>query len=398
MLSSIEAAITDIRKGKMLIITDDKERENEGDIFIPAEKITREILNFIIKDARGLVCTPITEKNARHLNLPPMTEDNTDSHHTNFTISIDHNKTKTGISVDDRLRTIKSLCSDKTTSKDFKKPGHIFPLVAAKGGVLRRAGHTEAATDLCKLAGLKEVGVICEIMRKDGKMARMKDLAEFSKKYGVKIITIKDLIAYRRKNETHIEKVATSNLQTEFGKFQINVFKDKTNEKEHVAMVMGKVSGEENVLVRVHSECLTGDVFHSQECDCSAQLKQSMKKISEKKSGVILYMRQEGRDMGLTAKIKAYALKQSGLDTVQANEKLGFKADLRDYGTGAQILKNLGLETIHLLTNNPKKIVGLEGHGLKVTKRISIEMKPNQHNKKYLETKKTKMNHLLKHV
>ena len=396
MISDIKSAIKDIKNGRLIIITDDKNRENEGDLYSPAQKITKQTLNFMITEGRGLVCVPITQERANDLELNLMTFNNTDNHHTNFTISVDHKTTSTGISVDDRLKTIKALVNNKSLKKDFRQPGHIFPLIAQPGGILKRAGHTEAATDLASLAGLKSAGVICEIIRKDGKMARLSDLKKFAIKHNLKIITIKDLIKYKLQNECFVEKVASSILMTSFGEFKIHIFKDNLSNQEHVALTLGKIRNKENVLVRVHSECLTGDIFHSLHCDCGIQLEKAMKKIATKKCGVILYMRQEGRGIGLTNKIKAYALQRQGLDTVEANHKLGFEDDLRDYGTGAQILKKLGLKTIHLLTNNPRKIIGLEGYGIKISKRIPIEIRTNRHNKKYLETKKKKLHHLFK--
>lgn len=398
MFRNLQKALQDIKKGKLIIITDDESRENEGDLFVPAVNISHDTLNFMVREGRGLVCVPMTEKRTKELHLKSMIDHNTDSHHTNFTVSVDAKGTTTGISIADRLLTIRKLARSSSNESDFKKPGHIFPLIAKEGGVLKRAGHTEAAVDLCTMAKMPHVGVICEIMRPDGKMARMDDLKKFAKKHNLSLITIKEIIQYRIAHETFIKNIASSRLCTRYGDFTISVYQDMLSGKEHVLLVKGNVRGKKNVYVRVHSECLTGDVFGSLHCDCQPQLHKALEVVGKRREGVILYMRQEGRDIGLANKIKAYALQQKGLDTVEANRKLGFKDDLRDYGVGAQILRSIGLKEIALLTNNPRKIVGLEGYGIKITKRVPIEIAPNKINKNYMKAKKKKLSHIFRNI
>ena len=403
-MNTIEEVMEDIQKGKFVIIVDDENRENEGDLFIAAEKITPETVNFMMKEARGLICLSATHKRLRLLDIEPMVRENTDKKQTAFTVSIDAKKgTTTGISAHDRAKTIKDFVSDDIKPGDFTRPGHVFPLKAKEGGVLTRAGHTEASVDLARLAKLAPAGVICEITNDDGTMARMPQLEEFAKKHDLKIITIKDLIEYRLKHDKNyigedkeplIEKVAEANLPSKFGTFRIYVYHSNVDGKDHVAMVKGEVKGKKDVLVRVHSECLTGDILGSLRCDCGDQLTEALKRIEREGEGVLLYMRQEGRGIGLSEKIKAYALQDQGLDTVDANRALGYDDDLRDYGAGAQILRDLGLSSIRIMTNNPQKIVGLEGYGLKVTKREPIYLPTNPHNKEYIDTKKKRMGHL----
>lgn len=392
----IDDIISDIKKGRMVIVVDDEERENEGDIVLSAKFATAEKINFITKNARGLICVPLSKEIAEKLNLYPMDKANSDPYKTNWLISVDAKSgTTTGISAEDRAKTIRLLASPKAKPSDFTRPGHIFPLLRKDGGVLVRAGHTEAAVDLMKLAGLAPVAVICEIMKEDGRMARIDDLIEFSKKYGLKITSIEKIIEYRRRNENMINLVSTAKLPTRFGDFDIKVYKELITNKEHVALIKGKIRKDDEVMVRVHSECLTGDVLGSLRCDCGPQLEKALEMIGKAQKGVLLYMRQEGRGIGLSNKIKAYHLQENGYDTVEANHKLGFKADLRDYGIGAQILKDIGIRKMILLTNNPKKIIGLKGYGLEVTGRLPIKIKPNRYNKKYLLTKKIKMGHLI---
>ena len=397
--SPIADAIEDIKNGKMVIVVDDEDRENEGDLICAAEKVTPQIINFMITHAKGLVCTPMTKEALVKLDIPLMTDNITEKQGTKFTISVDGARnTTTGISAQDRANTILSLVNPQSTANDFVKPGHIFPLRAEAGGVLVRAGHTEAAVDLAKLAKLQPVGVICEIINEDGSMARLKDLEGYSQKHGLKIITIADLIKYRKANEELVELISKAKLPTHFGDFDIYIFKSKISAEEHIALVKGDISDGKNILVRVHSECLTGDALFSARCDCGQQLDYAFQKISEGEKGVILYMKQEGRGIGIANKIKAYHLQDHGRDTVEANLELGFPEDLRDYGIGAQMLSFLGVKEMRLLTNNPKKVVGLEGYGLKIIARLPIEIDAIKENHFYLKTKKEKMGHLLKNV
>ena len=394
--NSIDSALEEIKNGRCIIVVDNEDRENEGDLVSASELITPDMVNFMAKEGRGLICVTIDSKKARSLNLEPMERKNSSLYETNFTISVDASKnTTTGISAFDRFETIRVIIDEKSKESDLARPGHIFPIVGKDGGVLRRAGHTEASMDLARLAGLKPSGVICEILADDGTMARGKTLFEFAKKHNLKIISIADLIRYIRKTEKLVKKVEEVNLPTKYGNFKLHLYEDIFDNNSHLALSLGDFSNEKSTLVRVHSECLTGDVFHSQRCDCGDQLETAMQMISNNKSGVIVYLKQEGRGIGLLHKIKAYRLQEGGLDTVEANEELGFSADLRDYGVGAQILKDLGITNITIMTNNPKKLVGLEGHGLNIVSRIPIKIKPNQNNKEYLKTKKSKLGHIL---
>ncbi|MEM7144008.1 MAG: bifunctional 3,4-dihydroxy-2-butanone-4-phosphate synthase/GTP cyclohydrolase II [Verrucomicrobiota bacterium] len=395
--SPIDDVIEDIRNGKMVIVTDDENRENEGDLVAAASKVTPEIVNFMATHGRGLICTPITEETAQRLGLPIMVQENRAAFKTNFTISVDAAEgITTGISAYDRAETIQVLADPNSTADDLHQPGHIFPLQGKPGGVLRRAGHTEAAIDLAQLAGLEPAGIICEILSEDGSMARMPDLLDLAKKFDLKICTIESLINHRRTREKLVEKVETIEMPTDYGAFDLSLYRSTLDPDEHhVALVRGKISADEPILVRVHSECLTGDVFGSRRCDCGGQLHAAMERINREGAGVLVYMRQEGRGIGLDNKIHAYKLQQEGLDTVEANEKLGFSMDLRDYGFGAQILHDLGVRKIRLMTNNPRKIVGLEGHDLTIVEQLPIVEKPNPHNEKYLRTKKDKMGHHL---
>ena len=393
---SIDLAVEDIRNGKCIIVVDNEDRENEGDLVAASELCTPDLINFMATEGRGLICVSIKNERAQELSLEPMERKNSSLHETNFTISVDANKnTTTGISAFDRSETVRALIDKSTRSTDLARPGHIFPIVGKEGGVLRRAGHTEASIDLSALAGLKPSGVICEIMADDGTMARGKMLYNFAKKHSLKIISIEDLIRYRRKNEKLVEKIEAIRLPTEYGDFTLHLYEDKFDNSTHLALTMGSYTTQDSVLVRVHSECLTGDVFQSQRCDCGEQLEMAMHQISENKSGIIVYLRQEGRGIGLKHKIKAYKLQEKGMDTVEANNELGFSADLRDYGVGAQILKDLDATKLTIMTNNPKKLIGLEGHGLTIVDRKPIKIPPKKKNKKYLETKKNKLGHIL---
>lgn len=391
----IEEAIEDIRQGKMVVVVDDERRENEGDLVMAAELVTAQSINFMAKSGGGLICMPIIGERLIALNIGKMVAENTGPHKTAFTVSVDAAETTTGISAHERAFTIKKLLDPASKTEDFNRPGHVFPLEYRKGGVLVRAGHTEAAVDLATLAGLYPAGVICEIMNDDGTMARVPELKEYVKKHDLKIITIADLITYRRKHEKLVEKVSEVNLPTRHGLFNVIGYRDKITSEEHIVLVMGDVSDGQPVLTRVHSECLTGDVFGSLRCDCGEQLYEALQKIAAEGRGVLLYMRQEGRGIGLLNKLKAYHLQESGLDTVEANEALGFAPDLRDYGIGAEILADIGIKKLRLMTNNPKKISGIDGFGLKVVERIPIVVKHNENNYFYLETKRVKFGHML---
>ena len=396
---TINQAITDLQLGKIVVVLDDEDRENEGDLICAAQFCSPEHINFMAKEARGLICVALSQEKAMHLQLAPMVSENTALHGTKFTVSIDYiHGTSSGISASDRAATVQALINEDVKPEDFGRPGHIFPLIAAEEGVLRRAGHTEAVVDLMKLADLHPVGVLCEILDADGTMMRTEKLLDYAEQYSLSIITVKDLIAYRLHSEKLIQAVAEAKLPTDYGDFKLMVFANTVDGKEHLALVKGSWLPDEPVLVRVHSECLTGDIFGSKRCDCGKQLAIALSMIEEEGKGVLLYMRQEGRGIGLINKVKAYSLQEQGFDTVEANEKLGFLPDPRDYGIGAQILASLGIKNMKLITNNPTKRVGIESYGLKVIERIPIETEPNPENAKYLETKKFKMGHLLTHL
>jgi 3,4-dihydroxy 2-butanone 4-phosphate synthase/GTP cyclohydrolase II len=394
--NTVDEALADLRAGKAIIVVDDEERENEGDFVAAAETITPATVNFFVSEGRGVLCAPITGQRAEELHLEPIVENNTSLHETPFTVPIDYlHGTTTGVSAADRAATIKALTDPAAKPKDFGRPGHIFPLRSVDGGVLHRAGHTEAVVDLCKLAGLYPAGALVEIMNPDGTMARLPELMKLSERFGISIVCIKDIVDYRRHRERLVEHVVTTVLPTANGKFDVHLYKSSVDGKEHIALVKGTIDGNTPLLVRVHSECLTGDVFGSQRCDCNEQLHTSMERIEKEGTGILIYLRQEGRGIGLLNKLRAYKLQDEGKDTVEANEALGFHADVRDYSFAAQILKDLGVRRVRLMTNNPKKIVGLKGYGIEVVERVPIEVKATTTNEKYLKTKRDKLGHLI---
>jgi 3,4-dihydroxy 2-butanone 4-phosphate synthase/GTP cyclohydrolase II len=393
---SIESVVADIRKGRMVIVVDDEDRENEGDLIMAAQHVTPAAINFMAKHGRGLICVPTTSERLQQLGVGRMVKENREVFTTDFQVSVDAARgISTGISAADRARTIECMASPIAVPNDLVQPGHVFPLRAKAGGVLQRAGHTEAAVDLAVLAGCRPIGVICEIMNDNGSMARLPQLLKFARKHRLKLCTMADLIQFRRTREKQVERLETVRLPTDFGEFDLHLYRSKLDNQHHLALVHGEVAGKSGVLVRVHSECLTGDVFGSRRCDCGPQLHQAMRQVVDAGRGVIVYMRQEGRGIGLAPKIKAYKLQEQGYDTVEANQQLGYPMDLREYGLGAQILCDLGLRKIRLLTNNPRKIVGLEGYGLEIVEQVPIRSKPNPHNQRYLKTKREKMGHLL---
>tara|TARA_Y100001970_G_scaffold71613_1_gene90926 strand:+ start:354 stop:1565 length:1212 start_codon:yes stop_codon:yes gene_type:complete len=395
-MNKVIKAINDIKKGKMVIVVDHEDRENEGDFIMAAEKATSDDINFMMKYGRGLICTSISSKRAKELNLNPMVANNTEQHKTNFTVSVDaKDNITTGISAKDRWQTLQVLLNNNSKPEDLVRPGHMFPLIAKDGGVLQRAGHTEASIDLCKLANLSPLGVIVEIVDEDGTMARGQKLIEISEKYNLSIISVQDLISYRNDREKLVEELTDIELPTSFGEFSLKLFEDKVKGDHHLAIIKGNWTEEEDVMVRVHSQCLTGDIFQSLRCDCGEQLESALAKINKVGKGLVVYLRQEGRGIGLKNKILAYKLQEEGYDTVEANEKLGFEADLREYGIGAQIIKECGVRKIKLMTNNPKKVIGLEGHGLEIVGREEIKVVPNKNNEKYLQTKKDKLGHFI---
>ena len=395
-MNKVTKAINDIKEGKMVIVIDHEDRENEGDFVISAEKATSDDINFMMKYGRGLICTSISSKRAKELNLNPMVANNTEQHNTNFTVSVDaKDNITTGISAKDRWQTLQVLLNDNSKPEDLVRPGHMFPLIAKDGGVLQRAGHTEASIDLCKLANLSPVGVIVEIVDEDGTMARGQKLVEISEKYNLSIISVQDLIAYRNDREKLVEELTDIELPTSFGEFSLKLFEDKVKGDHHLAIIKGEWTEDDDVMVRVHSQCLTGDIFQSLRCDCGEQLEAALDKINKAGKGLVVYLRQEGRGIGLKNKILAYKLQEEGYDTVEANKKLGFKADLREYGIGAQIIKECGVRKMKFMTNNPKKIIGLEGLGLEIVGREEIRIAPNKSNEKYLQTKKDKLGHLI---